>query len=309
MGPRSHIPGTTNFATLSLVKKLTREPLLHFLLLGALIFAVNAWREKQRPAETEMARIEITAGTIAWLSEGFAKQWHRAPDAAELRGLVNDHLREEVLYREALALGLDGNDTIVRRRLAQKMEFFGQDIATAVEPDEATLRKFFEKNSARYAKAARVSFRHVYFSKDRRGDRLEADAREALAALAKGADEEPVGDPFLREHEFAAASETDIASALGRDFAAQVVTLPAGEWRGPVASSYGVHLVRVSERAEPQAVGFEAVREAVVRDFSEERRLAANADFIRRLKERYLISVDEAALNDAATPSTKTAMK
>lgn len=291
------------------MKKLTREPLIHFLLLGTLIFAVNAWRERQRPAESETARIEVTAGTIAWLSEGFSKQWHRAPDAAELRGLVNEHVREEVLYREALALGLDGNDTIVRRRLAQKMEFLGQDIATAVKPDEAALRKFFEENATRYAKAARISFRHVYFSKDRRGDRLEADAREALTTLAKGASEETVGDPFLREHEFADAIETDIASALGRDFAAQVVTLPAGEWRGPVASSYGVHLVRVSARAEPQAVEFEAVREAVVRDFSEERRLAANSDFIRRLKARYSISVDEAAFNGAAAPSTKTAMR
>jgi peptidyl-prolyl cis-trans isomerase C len=291
------------------VKKLTREPLIHFLLLGALIFAVSTWRNGQRPAETETAQIKVTAGTIAWLSEGFSKQWHRAPDADELRGLVNDHVREEVLYREALALGLEGNDTIVRRRLAQKMEFLGQDIATAVKPDEAALRKFFEENAARYAKSARISFRHVYFSKEKRGDRLENDAREALAALVNGAGEESVGDPFLRELEFANAAETDIASALGREFAAQVTTLAAGGWRGPVASSYGAHLVRVSERTEPQAVEFEAVREAVVRDFSEERRLAANVDFIRRLKERYLINVDEKALADAATPSTRTAAK
>jgi peptidyl-prolyl cis-trans isomerase C len=292
------------------MKKLAREPLLHFLLLGALIFAVNGWRDGQRsPTESKTARIEVTAGTIAWLSEGFSKQWHRAPDARELRGLVSDHVREEVLYREALAMGLDRNDTIVRRRMAQKMEFLGQDIAAAVEPDEAMLRKFFEQNAARYAKAARVSFRHVYFSKDRRGERLDADAREALVLLSRGENEETVGDPFLREHEFADADETDIASALGREFAAQVVTLPAGEWRGPIASSYGVHLVLVSERAEPQAMEFEAVREAVARDFSEERRIAANSDFIRRLEQRYLISVDEAALNSATTPPTKTAMK
>jgi peptidyl-prolyl cis-trans isomerase C len=291
------------------VKKFTREPLIHFLLLGALIFAVNAWRNGQGPSKPETARIEVTAGTIAWLSEGFAKQWHRAPDADELRGLVNEHVREEVLYREALALGLDGNDTIVRRRLAQKMEFLGQDIATAVEPDEATLRKFFMEHAARYAKATRISFRHIYFSKDKRGDRLENDAREALAGLLNGTGDESVGDPFLRELEFENAAESDIASALGREFAAQAITLPAGEWRGPVASSYGVHLVRVSDRAAPQAVEFEAVRETVARDFSEERRVAANADFIQRLKERYLINVDEKALADAATPSTRTAAK
>jgi hypothetical protein len=289
--------------------KILREPLLHFLLLGVLIFAVSAWRERQQPAESPTEHIEVTAGTIAWLREGFERQWHRAPDEAELRGLVNDHLREEVLHREALALGLDRNDTIVRRRMAQKMEFLTQDIAAAVEPDEAALRMFFEANAARYAKAARVSFRHVYFSKERRGARLEGDARDALAALANGANEDTVGDPFLREYEFVAADETDLTAALGREFATQVLTLPPGKWRGPVASSYGAHLVRVSERAEPQPVAFEAVREAVLRDLADERRRTANRDFVERLKERYQITVDEAALSRSAAPAIRTATR
>jgi hypothetical protein len=229
--------------------------------------------------------------------------------ADELRGLVNDHLREEVLHREALALGLDRDDTIVRRRMAQKMEFLTQDIAAAAEPDDAALRKYFEEHAARYAKAARVSFRHVYFNRERRGARMETDVREALAALAQGANEEMFGDPFLREHEFTAAAESDVSAALGHEFAAQVLTLPAGEWHGPVASSYGAHLVRVSERAAPQPVAFEAVREAVMRDFAEDRRQTANRDFVERLKARYQITVDEAALAGAAAPPTKTATR
>ncbi len=289
--------------------KIFREPLLHFAVIGVLIFAVNAWREGRRPAESAGTQIDVTAGTIGWLREGFAKQWHREPDGDELRGLVKDHLREEVLYREALAMGLDRNDSIVRRRMAQKMEFLTQDIAAAVEPDESALRKFFEVNAARYAKAARVSFRHVFFSKERRGAKLDADAGEALAALAKGASDETMGDPFLREHEFTDATADDIATALGREFAEKVAALPAGEWRGPVASSYGVHLVRVSERAEPQPVAFEAVREAVARDFSDERQRTANQDFLERLKAQYRITVDEAALNSAAAPPTKTATR
>jgi len=291
------------------MKKFAREPLLHFLLLGTIVFAANGWRESRRPQKPEAKRIEITAGTIAWLREGFTKQWHRGPDADELRGLISDHVREEVLFREALALGLDRNDTIVRRRLAQKMEFLGQDIAAAAEPDETTLRKFFEGNAPHYAKPARFSFRHIYFSRERRGPRLEADSAEALTALTNGASDETLGDPFLREHELADADETEIASALGREFAAQIVTLPTREWRGPIASSYGVHLVRISKRTGPQPVQFEAVRDAVVRDFSEARRVTANADFIRRLKERYLISVDETALAMAAAPPIKTAAK
>lgn len=283
-----------------------REPLLHFALLGGLIFMVNAGRERGRPVGNSGARIEITAGTVAWLREGFTRQWHRAPDADELRGLVNDHVREEMLYREGLMLGLDRDDTIVRRRLAQKVEFLTQDIAAAAEPDEAALRKFFAENAARYAKAAQVSFRHVYFSKERRGARLEADVREVREALSKGASEETAGDPFLRELEFTHASAEEITAALGHEFAAQVLTLPAGEWQGPIASSYGTHLVWVSERAEPEPVAFDAVREMVTRDFAEERRRTANRDFVERLKGRYQIILDEAAIISAAAPPTKT---
>ena len=291
------------------MKRWLNEPLIHFLLLGALIFAANAWREDERPAEKAEAHIEVTAGTIAWLREGFSKQWHREPDADDLRGLVNDHLREEVLYREALAMGLDRDDSIVRRRMAQKMEFLTQDIAAAVEPEDAALRKFFEENTARYAKAARVSFRHVFFSKERRGAKLDTDVDEALAALEKGASDEAMGDPFLREHEFTDANADEIAAALGREFAEKVTAMPAGEWRGPVASSYGLHLVRVSGRAEPQPVAFEAVRDAVARDFSDERRRTANRDFLERLKAQYRITVDEAALSGAAAPPSKTATR
>lgn len=291
------------------MKHLWKEPLFHFLLLGALIFAANAWHAQRRPAEGAGAHIEVTAGTIEWLREGFSRQWHREPDAEELRGLVNDHLKEEVLYREALAMGLDRNDSIVRRRMTQKMEFLTQDVAAAVEPEEAALRKFFEENSARYAKAARVSFRHVFFSKERRGAKLDADVSEALTALAKGGSDEMMGDPFLREHEFTGANADEIAAALGREFAEKVTVLPAGEWRGPVESSYGMHLVRVSARTEPQRVAFETVRDAVARDFSDERRRMANQDFLERLKTRYRITVDEAAVSGAAAPPNKTATR
>ncbi len=291
------------------MKQILREPLLHFILLAALIFGAHAWSGKGESEDATKNSVEVTAGTIAWLSKGFAKQWHRGPDAAELRGLVDDHIREEVLYREALAMGLDRNDTIVRRRMAQKMEFLSQDIAAAVEPDDAEQKLYFEENAARYAKAARVSFRHVYFSKDRRGVKLAADATAALEALANGADEETLGDPFLLSHEFDNAHADEITAAFGEDFSAEVSAMTEGGWRGPVGSSYGMHLVVVSGREEPQGVAFEAVRDAVLRDFSEERRREANQDFIGRLKQRYQISVDEAALDGAAARSNATVIR
>lgn len=292
------------------MKKLIREPLVHFVLLGALIFAVNAWRDRDRPAPDEgLPEIEVSAGTIAWLGEGFAKQWHRAPDARELRGLVDDHIREEILYREALAMGLDRNDTIVRRRMAQKVQFLGEDIAATATPDENALRAFFETNATRYARPGQISFRHVYFSKDRRGANLEPDARAALDALAKGGDETRFGDPFLGEFEFDSADESRIASSLGGEFAKQVIALPAGPWQGPLTSTFGLHLVLVTGREQARPVAFEMVRDAVARDFAEDHRLTSNRDFLERLKARYRVQIDEAAIEAAAKDSTETATR
>jgi hypothetical protein len=290
------------------MKRWLKEPLLHFVLLGALIFAVNAWREPQRPAE-DAARIEVTAAVVERLSAGYARQFGRAPDEEELRGLVTAHIREEVLCREALALRLDRDDTIVRQRLAQKMEFLTDDIVSAVEPDEAALGKFFAENAARYARAARVSFRHVYLSKEKRGANADAAAQEALAALGQGVSDETMGDAFLHGYEFAEREPEDITALFGREFAAQVATLPEGTWSGPVASSYGLHLVRVEARAAAEPVTLDSVRAAVVRDFHDERRRTANREVFERLRERYEVAVDEAAITKAAAAPTKTVQR
>jgi hypothetical protein len=290
-------------------KKLFKEPLLHFLLLGAALFALNAWRAKERPADAAAPRIEVTAAVIEQLRTASERQFARAPNAEELRGLVMAHIREEVFYREALALGLDRDDMIVRQRLAQKMEFLTGDIAGAAEPANAVVREFFEKNAARYAKSGRVSFRHVYFSKEKRGARAEEAATEALAALAQGASDESLGDPFLHGFEFAEREQDDVIAAFGREFAEKLAAQPTGEWSGPVVSSYGLHLVRVEARMEPRAVKFNEVRETVLRDFHDERRRTANSEIFGKLRERYQVTVDEAALAKAAAPEIKTAQR
>ena len=291
------------------MKKLLKEPLLHFLALGAVVFALNAWRQKTRPIEASAPRIEVTAAVIERLRAASERQFGKTPDAEELRGQVAAHIREEVFCREALALGLDRDDTIVRRRLAQKMEFLMGDIAGAAEPADAVVREFFEKNAARYAKAGRVSFRHVYFSKEKRGAAADAAAAEALAALAKGVSDETMGDSFLHGFEFAEREQADVIAAFGREFAEKLAALPTGEWSGPVESSYGLHLVRVEARLEPRAVKFDEVRETVLRDFHDDRRRIANDEVFEKLRERYQITVDEAALTKAAVPVTNTAQR
>jgi len=287
------------------MKSLLKEPLLHFFALGAVIFALNAWREKTRPTDVSAPRIEVTAAVIERLRAGFERQFGKAPDAEDLRGLVTAHIREEVFCREALALALDRDDTIVRRRLAQKMEFLTDDLAGAAEPDDAAVRQFFDKNAAHYAKPAQVSFRHVYFSKEKRGAGAATAATGALTALAKGASDEAFGDPFLHGFEFAARDAQEITALFGGEFAAQVAALREGEWTGPLTSSYGLHLVRVDARGAMQPASFDAVRATVVRDFNEEHRRTANREIFEKLRERYQVAVDEAVLVKAAAAASK----
>lgn len=291
------------------MNSLLKEPLFHFLALGVAIFTLNAWREKVRPTEPSVSRIEITAAVIERLRAGYERQFGQTPGAEDLRGLVTAHLREEVLCREALALGLDRDDTIVRRRLAQKMEFLTDDLASAAEPEDAAVRAFFEKNAARYVKPARVTFRHIYFSKEKRGAKGEATAREALSSLEKGASDETMGDPFLHGFEFAAREAQEITALFGGEFAAQVATLREGEWSGPITSAYGLHLVRVEMRGVSQPASFDTVRDTVVRDFNDERRRTANLEIFEKLRERYQVRVDEAALAKAAAPVSKMAQR
>lgn len=291
------------------MKKLLKEPLLHFLALGAVIFAFNAWRAKPETEEASAARIEVTAAVIERLRAGYERQFGQTPDAEELRGLVTAHIREEVLCREALALGLDRDDTIVRRRLAQKMEFLTDDLAVAAAPEDAAVREFFEKNAARYAKPAQVSFRHVYFSREKRGARGEAAAREALRALAGGASDEALGDAFLHGFTFAERETPEITALFGGEFAAQVGALREGEWSGPVESSYGLHLVRVEARGAVQPASFDAVRATVLQDFNEERRRTVNREIFEKLRERYQVNVDDAALTNTVPSSNKLAQR
>lgn len=291
------------------MKKLLKEPLLHFFALGVAILVFNVWRQKTPPTAASASRIEVTAAVIERLRAGFERQFGQAPDAEELSGLVTAHIREEVLCREALALGLERDDTIVRRRLAQKMEFLTDDLAGAAKPEDAAVREFFEKNAARYAKPGRVSFRHVYFSQQKRGAGAAEAATVALKALEKGTSDEAFGDPFLHGFEFTEREQDNITAAFGPEFAQHLVATPAGAWRGPVASSYGLHLVRIEARVEPRPVKLEEVRATVVHDFNEERRRTANREIFEKLRARYQVAVDETALAKAAAPDRKLARR
>jgi len=275
--------------------KLLRDPLLHFLILGTLLFVV--FTALNPPAETMAGnQIRVTQGDIDRLRQIFEKQRQYPPTEEELQGLIQAHLKEEVLYREALAMGLDQDDAIVRRRMAQKLEFLITDVTVPDEVDDAVLLAFYEKNAAGYMRAARLSFRHIYFNPDRRGERLLDEANAALQTLqTTGAGlqaPDDMGDRSMLETQFHQKSTVEISRVFGSEFADGIATLTPGSWQGPIRSGYGLHLVLVYEREAADRHAFAEVRERVKNDYLFELRQSRNEEVLDKLKSRYEIVVD-----------------
>jgi hypothetical protein len=274
--------------------QLLREPLLHFLLLGAMLFggfALLGDRSSARPSQ-----IVVTPGHIEHLTVSFARTWQRPPTAQELAGLIDDYIREEVLYREAVAMGLDRDDTIVRRRLRQKLEFLTEEAAEMAPPSEAELHAFLQQHAEAFRVEPRLAFRHVYLRRDRRGAAVDAAAAQLLAQLSTGdavTDPAALGDPFLLPPEFALSSRSEIARLFGDTFATQLQHLDPGRWTGPIESEYGLHLVFVRERVDGRVPALAEVRQAVQREWLAARRKDVNEQFYQRLRARYTVVVEQ----------------
>ena len=272
-----------------------KEPILHFLIGGAVIFGAHAWLSPASPEGGSTAhRVRIGPGEVRWLSDTWMRQWHREPTPDELRVLVASLLKEELLSREARELRLDENDTIVRRRLAQKLEFLLQDTAAVPEPTEDDLRRLYEASPDTYRTDSRVSFEHVYFSRARRKD-ASRDATDALAALASArfASADSIGDPLLVDAEFHEADQQTVASAFGPEFAGAVFTLPPGAWRGPLESGFGVHLVRVSATTPGRRRPFADVRRQLADRWREQKQRENEARFFKQLMAKYEVVIDD----------------
>ena len=280
--------------------RLLKEPLLHFLVLGAALFGLfNLVNQKE--AE-QSAKIVVSAKHIENLSRGFASTWRRLPGTDELRGLIEEHIREEISYREAKALGLDLDDTVIRRRLRQKLEFVTEDMAS-VEPTDEQLSAYLTSNVERFKSDDRLTFTHVFLSATR-PDGLGKDAESIAATLGgslAGKDVAELGDNFLLGHEFRNLARRDVAGTFGEPFAEKISKLEQGRWQGPVASNYGLHFVRISEKTQGGLITLDAVRAAVRREWMNERRVQAENDLYRTLRERYQIVVEPLPGADAAS--------
>lgn len=265
-----------------------RDPLWVFIAIGAALFWVDA------QSSGEDLRIEVSADDIQRLTAQWQAQTGRDPSEQELSGLVDQFVEEEVYYREALNYKLDTNDTIIRRRLVQKLTFLTEDVATSVEPGQEELLAYFEDHKSDYTQPVKYSFRHVYFSRDRRDDAAADAARELARISEQGAPETgaqnvttPKGDAFMLQSNFAERSGREIASTFGVSFAEALPELPLDRWSPPVQSAYGHHLVLLHGVSESYTPAYEAVANRVATDYASDLRRQANEKFKVALLEKY----------------------
>jgi PPIC-type PPIASE domain len=277
------------------VRHILREPLLHFLLLGLALFLYFG---RIAPDDDGKRRIVVTQADVDLLSTQFQGTWSRSPTAVELRGLVDSYVRDEILYREGVALGLDRDDAVVKRRVRQKLDVMFEESVAQQAATDADLQAYLDAHPAAFHLPAVVSFDQLYFGAD-------ADASQRLdqarAALARGADPATLGQATLLPAHQDAMPLDLIARDFGERFAAQLATAPVGQWSGPVASGFGTHLVRVRAIEQARSPALADVRDAVAREWENERRQQAHAQALARLREQYEVEI-QAALPPVASP-------
>jgi hypothetical protein len=272
------------------MRKLFREPLLHFLVLGLALFLLfNVVSGAKGGADR---RIVVNDATVANIVQLYQGAWKRPLTSTELQGLIDSHVREEILFREGVAMGLDRDDPVIRRRVQQKLVVITEESAARPAPADAELEGYMNKHAERYGRPAIIGFDQVMFDPMRHGAGLDADLAAALARLRAGAKPDIIGDSTLLPATTATIPADLLARDYGDDFATSVIALPVGTWSGPVASGYGVHLVRVTSRTPGHPATLAEVRTAVERDWENDRRLLANEDYYNRARQKYDVLID-----------------
>ena len=272
------------------LRRWLREPLLHFAVLGAALFALHA--AVAPPAPTD--RIVVTTAVQRGFQQEHLRRHGRLPTADETRALVDRYVDTEVMLREALALGLDRGDIIVRRRLVQKMEFLNQGSEPLPPPTDDALQAFLAAHAERYQLASRLSLEHVFVSTQAHPNDAAAVATDLRVRVEAGEDPARLGEPFLRGRVLKAQSEGELAGVFGPAFAHEAFSLVPDAWSGPIASSFGQHLVRVFDRSGGRPATVAEVRREVTRDWEEEQRAAAARAALARLRQRYDVRIEAA---------------
>ena len=261
-----------------------KDPLVMFFAVGLVLFFSAGGI-----GDDERLSIEVRSQDIDRLAQQWSLQMRREPSTRELDGLVDQYLKEEIYYREALHLGLDRDDTIVRRRMLQKLTFLTEDLAVSDAPTGDTLKQYHQANSEQYKQPKRYSFQHRYFSTDRRDN---AEQIAAQAVTEKGL----LGDPFMLQRQYAQRSEREIGDLFGREFATALAALkPDQQWQGPLRSAYGWHVIQLSDTTPSRVIQFDEIQERVLADWQQTQRQTANEEYYRSLRERYQVQMPEPA--------------
>jgi len=270
-----------------------KEPLFHFLLIGAALFMLYGWQVDDDALQPD--QIVFNEGDVDRLINLWERKWQRLPTQRELQGLVEQQIREEVLYREALAMGLDKDDMVVRRRMSQKMEFISNDLASLAEPDDTQLQAYLDQNVDKFTIPGRVSYSQVYLNTSERGDQVYADAGQLLEELIQSTvdiDVSMAGDAFMGGYSFNNETDFGVARIFGQTFARSLFQLPVGEWSGPVESGYGLHLVRVDSRIDAQTPSLDQARDKVRSEWLAEQQRKTNDLLYSELRKRYEITIE-----------------
>jgi PPIC-type PPIASE domain len=276
----------------SFAKSLLREPLVHFLALGALLFLFFHWRGGTSRLGSN--HIVITHAQIEQLAVGFARTWQKPPTEAELKGLIDESVKEEIATREAVAMGLDRDDVIIRRRLRQKLEFIAEDTVASVPLSDADLNAWMASHPDAFHSEPKIAFRQVYLNPQRHPDSLHADAAKLLARLQAGGPKvstERLGDPTMLPAEQALAPVFDTARTFGNDFAKELMNASPGRWVGPLESPFGLHLVLVSEEVPARQQPLSAVRPQVEREVLLEHKKKELQKLYDRLLGKYTVKI------------------
>lgn len=270
------------------MKQLLKEPLLHFMLIGAGLFGIYAWVNPSEEASPD--QIVVSQGRIEQMISIYEKTWQRLPSEEELKALVDDYVLEEIYYRQAQEMGMDQDDTIIRRRMRQKLEFLTDEVLLAEDVDEQVLEQYLADNADAFREDARYSFEQVYINPQKHGDGLDAYLEEVGSGLRVGSEVQSDSYFVAREHSDLPAWKVD--REFGQDFADQLNGLNMGEWSEPISSGLGIHFVRLSKRDAGRLPDLADVHDKVKREWIHHQKLEKRRALNEKFLERYEVVIE-----------------
>lgn len=281
------------------MKFLLREPLFHFLIIGGMLFVL--FNLLKTPTGTQSEQLVITTGQTEYLKANFKRTWQRSPTEQELQGLTESYVRNEIFYREALAMGLDRDDSVIRRRLKQKFEILSDDLAGVAIPTTEDLDRFIKRYPERFINEAQVAFRHVFVSSDQRGYGAIDESIRLLAALSTSGstiDPETLGDNLMLPKSFDLSHLSTITRLFGEPFSRAITDIKPGQWAGPIESGYGLHLVLIEQHVKSQLPELADIRKIVEREWFATHKKELRESIYTKLRKKYTIVFESQATSE-----------